>query len=465
MLTYSFAERGARSLYEYLYQCIRDDILCGKLAAGEKLPSKRMLAQNLGVSVITVENAYAQLVLEGYLEPREKRGYFVAPLAQQPPAMPRKQPPAPARDAAQAVFADFKSNSVSHARFPFALWARTMRETLAEGSERLLAPAPPNGVPALRQAIAGHLYRFRGLAADPAHIVVGAGAEYLYGLLVRIIGRGRVFAMENPGYQKAARILESEAVRCRYVEMDAHGMTLRSLRESQADVAHLSPAHHFPTGVVMPVQRRQELLRWAGEAPDRYLVEDDYDCEFRLQGRPLQTMKSIDSNETVIYINTFTKTLAPSFRIGYMLLPPHLAARYQARLGFSACTVSSVEQYALARFIERGDFERHINRMRSYYKTNRDLLIAAIRESSLAGRSVIREEHAGLHFLLQLDTALSDAALVANAAQNGLRIACLSEYYAPGATGSAHTLLLNYSGIPRERIREAVQRLAASIPR
>jgi len=466
MLTYNFAERGKRSLYEHLYHCIREDILSGRLRVGEKLPSKRMLAQHLGVSVITVENAYAQLILEGYLQPVEKRGYYVTPLRKPLPNREGERPPCRLNSGEEPpdCFADFRSNSVSYESFPFTLWAKTMRETLADHHQALLTAAPPQGVAALRQAIAGYLDRFRGMRVDPEQILIGAGTEYLYGLLIQIIGRGHVFATENPGYQKAAQILESQDIRCRHVDIDGQGMSCQGLRLSGADVAHLSPSHHFPTGIVMPIQRRLEILGWAKEAAGRYIIEDDYDCEFRLQGKPLPTLRSIDREEKVVYLNTFAKTLAPSFRISYMILPPHLAARFRERLGFYSCTVPNFEQYALARFMERGDFERHINRMRSFYKTNRDLLIKAIKESPLRQRASIREEHAGLHFLLHLDTGLSDGEIVANAAANGLKISCLSEYYAPGSGCSGHILLVNYSGLPRERIAEAAQRLAASIP-
>ncbi len=467
MLTYDLNLRGGRSLYEHLYRCIRQDILEGRLAVGEKLPSKRMLAQHLGISVITVENAYAQLILEGYLQPVEKRGYYVATL--RPPVFPGAAQPefwalAQAAEETPAFFADFKSNSVSYENFPFALWAKTMRQTLANDHQALLMPSPPQGAAILRQAIAGHLYHFRGMTVDPEQILIGAGAEYLYGLLLQIIGRRRVFALENPGYQKVARILESQESRCCYVDIDSQGMSCQGLWQSGADVAHLSPAHHFPTGIVMPLQRRLEILDWARAAPGRYIIEDDYDCEFRMQGKPLQTLQSIDRDEAVIYINTFTKTLAPSFRIGYMILPPHLAGRFREQLGFYSCTVPNFEQYALSAFMARGDFERHLNRMRGFYKTNRDMLIRAIRESSLSPRALIREEHAGLHFLLQLQTGLSDEAIIANAAAQGLRVACLSQYYAPGSPGDRGVLLINYSGLPRERIAEAARRLAASIP-
>lgn len=460
MLTYTLSAAPGTPLYIALYRSIRADLLAGKLAPDERLPSKRSLAQHMKVSVITVENAYAQLLAEGYIYAVPRRGYFASPVerAPEPPACgaePIAAPPEP------PCFVDFRSNHPDCARFPFSVWSRILRDELSHRETKLLAATPANGVPELREAIAAYLFQFRGMHVSAEQIVVGAGSEYLYNLIVQLLGRAHVYAVENPGHVKIPRIYEKNGLAVRYVDVDERGMPVAGLRASGADVAHISPSHHFPTGVVMPIGRRQELLAWAGEAEGRYIIEDDYDSEFRFTGRPLPTLQSIDAGGRVIYTNTFSKSLAPSIRISYMVLPPALMARFRSELSFYSCTVTSFEQYTLARFLSEGHFERHINRMKKYYRVERDAVIGAIGRSPLAERAEILEQDAGLHFLLRVRTGKSDAALSREAAEAGLRLSFLSEYENAPTPAETHEIVVNYSGVDAARLDEAFERLAA----
>jgi len=462
MRTYTFADRDGLPMYEYLYRCIRRDILSGELAAGEKLPSKRALAQHLRVSVITVENAYAQLIAEGYVYTREKRGYYVAEV-EVGGTVPAPRTDAPETDVKTAWFADFRTNRTPPERFPFSVWARLMRQVLTERDPELLLPMPAEGALPLRQAIAEYLRQFRGMAVSPDCIVVGAGTEYLYNLIVQLLGRDKRYAVEDPGYGAIARVYAACGAPCVPVALDGAGLSVTELRASGADVVHISPGHHFPTGIVTPVVRRQELLAWAAEQPGRYVIEDDYDSEFRFSGRPIPAMQSIDTAGRVLYMNTFSKSLAPSVRISYMVLPPQLLARFRERLGFYACTVPSFEQYTLAKFIAGGYFEQHLARMKKYCRQQRDAVIEAIRESALGGIARVREADAGLHFILEVDTPYTDAELVQRAADRGIRVSCLSEYmHTPGAA-AGHQLVINYSGADPARLQEAADRLAAAL--
>ena len=342
MLTYSFSKIGSESLYMYLYKCIREDILTGKITPGTKLPSKRSFAENLGVSVITVENAYAQLVSEGYVYALPKKGFFAANLekstAPQKKENPRTQMPVPPK-----YFADFSSSRTDPQNFPFATWAKLMREIISEKSAELMVNAPCGGVFELRCAIAEHLREFRGIDADPNCIVVGAGTEYLYGLLIQLLGFDKVYALEDPGYRKIAQVYESYGVQYRFTPMDKEGIDPKALEKSGADILHISPSHHFPTGIVTPIARRYTLLDWAAQSENRYIIEDDYDSEFRLTGKPIPALQSIDSADRVIYMNTFSKSLASTIRISYMVLPTALAEAFYKNLGFYACTVSNLE--------------------------------------------------------------------------------------------------------------------------
>lgn len=470
MLTYSFADLGSDSLYEHLYKCIKNDILNGVLTIGEKLPSKRNFAKNLNISTITVENAYAQLMAEGYIYSLPKKGYFVADISTSVlenttntffPATDAPVTEVPVTQ--KPYFADFVSNSITADNFPFSIWTKIIREVISEECDALMTNPPAGGIPELRNAIAQYLFQFRGMKVDPAQIIIGAGTEYLYGLLIQLLGNNNTFGVEDPGYRKIAQIYNSHRANCKHIPLDNYGVELDALEESGADIIHISPSHHYPTGIVTPISRRYELLGWASKSSSRYIIEDDYDCEFRLQGKPIPSLQSIDVMEKVIYINTFSKSLASTIRISYMVLPHHLLERFYRQLGFYSCTVSNFEQYTLAHFISQGYFEKHINRTRNFYKTQRDTLLNCIKNSPLASRSTIMEEDAGLHFLLKLDTKLSDEDLIEKAKQAGLHIACLSKYYYNPQKNMEHTLVMNYSGLEPEKIPEAVRRLCTCL--
>ena len=449
MLTYELKKSPGVPLYEALYRCIRGDILSGKLAADAKLPSKRALAEHLEVSKITVETAYNQLLEEGYIRSVEKVGYFVEPIIQQRPAAedpPRQEEQTPA------------DTGAGPERFPFSVWSRLQREVMLDYGEKLLLPLQNQGSLELRRAIADHLAEFRGMNVDPGNILVGAGTDFLYNLLIQLLGRDKTYAVEEPGYDKIRKIYAAGGVACVSAEMDNLGVVPKSLKTAQ--VLHISPAHHFPTGIVTPVSRRQELLRWAREQ-DGYIIEDDYDSEFRFDAHPMPTMMSLDGSGRVVYMNTFSKSLAPSIRISYMVLPEGLMRQFREKLGFYSCTVSSFEQYTLARFLSRGHFEKHINRMRRFYRRRRNKIMELLRKSSFAPLLQVREEDAGLHFLVKVDTDLSDEALVEVCRRAGLSVRTLGSYYhTPAPAEVAHTLVINYAALREEDIIAALQKLA-----
>ena len=450
MLTYELKKSPGVPLYEALYRCIRADILSGRLAPHTKLPSKRALAEHLEVSKITVEGAYGQLLEEGYIRSQEKVGYFVEPMIQhriEHPEVAEKSAPKP------------ETAANGPEKFPFSVWSRLQREVMLDYGEKLLLPLPNQGLPELRQAIAKHLADFRGMTVNLEQILVGAGTDFLYNLLIQLLGRDKIYAVEEPGYGKIRKIYAAGGVECVSAEMDRFGVVPEKL--GKARILHISPAHHFPTGIVTPVQRRQELLCWARER-DGYIVEDDYDSEFRFDAHPVPTMMSLDHSGRVVYMNTFSKTLAPSIRISYMVLPEELLRRFRRELGFYSCTVSSFEQYTLARFLNRGHFEKHINRMRRFYRSRRNKIMELLMNCALAERFRIREEDAGLHFLLEVDTDLTDEDLMARCAEAGLEIRTLSSYYhTPVPQQAAHCLVVNYAALREEELEQALHLLAA----
>ena len=443
MLTYELKKSPGVPLYEALYRCIRRDILSGKLAAGEKLPSKRALAAHLEVSKITVEAAYNQLLAEGYIRSEEKVGYFAENLQ-------KLTPPIPVPEATQAHaedLIDLTGDSPSH--FPFSVWSRLQREVMLDLGEGLLLPLHKQGLPQLRNAIARHLQQFRGMQVDPDNILIGAGTDFLYNLLVQLLGRDKRYGVEEPGYSKIQKIYEAAGAACNLLTLDKEGVDPEDLGDTQ--VLHISPSHHFPSGIVMSNPRRRTLLAWAAAGADRYIIEDDYDSEFRFNAHPMPSLHTLDGAGKVIYLNTFSKTLAPSIRISYMVLPGCLMKEFREKLGFYSCTVPSFEQYTLERFISGGYFEKHINRMRKHYKSIRNRVLTAITGCQYADHFTILEENAGLHFLLQVDLPLTDAQLVEKCRALGLRVAPLSSYYR-FPEENTHCLVINYSGLTEEAL-------------
>lgn len=464
MITYSFTDRGSDTLYVHLYKCLKKDILRGVLGPGEKLPSKRNFAKNLGISMITVENAYAQLVSEGYIYSLPKKGFYVGDLERAPAAAAEQggaEPPGQEGQEKQEeeYFADFSGNQTPPELFPFATWAKLIREVLSEKQKELMTNAPGSGILQLKLAISRHLKDFRGMEVSPEQIIVGAGTEYLYGLLIQLLGRERKYAAADPGYRKISQIYASHSAPYDFVSMDSLGVRIEELEEKGIDVVHTSPSHHFPSGIVMPVSRRYELLSWAAREESRYIIEDDYDSELRLCGRPIPALQSIDVSEKVIYMNTFTKTLASTIRISYMVLPRRLLRLYRERLSFYSCTVSNFEQYTLARFINEGYFEKQINRMRTYYAEKRDRLVSAIETSPLRNFVSLSGEDAGLHFLMEIDLRISDEEFVGKLARCGIKLTPLSEYYSGGSDGTEHVFVVNYSSVATDRIEEAIGRM------
>ena len=453
MLTYELKKSPGVPLYEALYRCIRRDILSGKLAAGEKLPSKRALAAHLEVSKITVEAAYNQLLAEGYIRSEEKVGYFAENLQ-------KLTPPIPVPEATQAQtedLIDLTGDSPSH--FPFSVWSRLQREVMLDLGEGLLLPLHKQGLPQLRNAIARHLQQFRGMQVDPDNILIGAGTDFLYNLLVQLLGRDMRYGVEEPGYSKIQKIYEAAGAACNLLTLDKEGVDPEDLGDTQ--VLHISPSHHFPSGIVMSNPRRRTLLAWAAAGADRYIIEDDYDSEFRFNAHPMPSLHTLDGAGKVIYLNTFSKTLAPSIRISYMVLPGCLMKEFREKLGFYSCTVPSFEQYTLERFISGGYFEKHINRMRKHYKSIRNRVLTAITGCQYADHFTILEENAGLHFLLQVDLPLTDAQLVEKCRALGLRVAPLSSYYR-FPEENTHCLVINYSGLTEEAL-SGVERILGNL--
>lgn len=461
MLSYDLSKRGKTPAYKYVYQCIKNDILNGHILPGDKLPSKRIMAKNLGVAVITIENAYGLLQDEAYIQSMEKRGYFVSDL-------PGMQIHTEAPNIEEEIdeyeyYFDFKANRIGTKHFPISIWNKYLKEAYHNNAE-LLKTVPYNGLYRLRKAIADNLLDYRGMKVSPSQIIVGAGSEYIYGRLMQLIAPYRLVAFEDPGYKRFAMIAETYKAQVRYVPIDDKGLNVRQLRTSNSDIVHVSPSNHFPTGIIMPLDRRIELLEWAAEKPERYIIEDDYDSEFRYDNKLILPLYTRGTNEDVIYINTFSKTLVPSIRISYMILPELLIDRYKETVNFYACTVSSFEQYALARFMEDGAYGRHISRMRNFYRSQRNALMAALDSSRLMKIAQIQENNSGTHFVLKVKTKLTKDEIFKSGLNHDFVLSFISDYCIKPGRSDECKLVINYAAIEPEMVGEIVKRLEDIFP-
>lgn len=455
MLSIDIKARGRETKYEYIYRCIKAQILEGSLLAGEKLISKRNLAKALKVSVVTVESAYNQLAAEGFIYAKEKSGYYINKVmqgevytrAKQRQNYPKEKP-------AKKYFADFSGRLAQLAAFPSTVWARLMRETL--NREDVLHPVGFRGAYELRAAISELLEKMRGMNIAPQNIIIGAGTENLYNLIIQLLGRERTFAVEDPGYSTIAKIYKANDVSYKYIPVDEEGAVIKGL---EADVLHISPAHHFPTGRVMSASRRAEALLWVREKK-RYIIEDEYDSEFRLRGMPVWPLQNADPSR-IIYVNTFAKSISPTLRISYMVLPDELMELYEKKLGFYSCAVPVFEQYTLARFIHEGYFDKNISRIRTRSATIRSELIRSIKTLRLEAKII--EEDAGQHFMLKLNTEKSDSEIARQLEKQGIRLRFLSDYTHLPTEEDMHIAIINYSSVSLECIYKSINALLDAV--
>lgn len=457
--------QSAKPLYEQIYSYIRQEIRSGSLNAEDRLPSTRVLAEHLKVSRSTTQLAYEQLLAEGYIEARPCRGYFVTQMEELVELGPETNEAMETSESGASDYqVDFSPRGIDLDGFPYNTWRKLSRNTLVDDNRDMFHSGNHQGEPWLREAIRSYLHSARGVNCSAEQIIVGAGSEYLLMLLSQVLGMGHRIAMENPTYKQAYRIFESLNYQVRSVEMDQYGMNPSMLEESGADVAYVMPSHHFPTGIVMPVARRQELLRWAAAGTERYLIEDDYDSEFRYKGKPIPALQGMDRLGKVIYLGTFSKCIAPAIRVSYLVLPMELLLRYRKKAGFYASTVSRIDQNILYQFLAQGHFERHLNRMRGIYKAKHDALMAAIRP--LEQEFVIHGENAGLHILLTSRRGWTEPELIGAAANAGVKVYGLSDYFIhPEHNRRPGTVLLGYASLDEEEIRLGAQLLAEAAKR
>lgn len=454
--------KDSAPLYEQIYSYIKGEIRNGRLRSGSKLPSTRTLAGNLHVSRSTTQLAYEQLLSEGYIEALPCKGYFVCQIEElvevkyhgEPEEKEENQNKFPLSDCK----VDFSPRGIDLDSFPFNAWRKLSKNTLVDDNKDMFAVGNAQGEYGLRQAIRDYLHSARGVHCRPEQILVGAGSEYLLMLLSQLIGRDTGIALENPTYKQAFRVFKSLGHPIFPVSMDRLGMSVRELEKTEAGIAYVMPSHQYPTGIIIPIKRRQELLKWAKAEEDRYLIEDDYDSEFRYKGRPIPALQGMDDSQKVIYMGTFSRSIAPAIRVGFMVLPEPLLAIYREKAGFYACTVSRIDQNILTHFIIEGYYERHLNRMRAIYKGKHDSLLNGLKE--LEPFFDIQGEYAGIHILLTHKKGMSEKQLVEAAAKSGVRVYGMSDFViGEGREHFPSTVILGYASLKESEIMEGCRRL------
>ena len=450
-------KESSTPLFEQLYTHIKEEITGGHFVQNEKLPSKRRLAVSLQCSQNTIQAAYNQLVDEGYLKAKPKSGYYVAALDGVLTLDAKKPVISDSQNQIISYIYDFSHQGVDYECFPFVIWRRLTRDVINENDRDLMRIGHPQGLLELRASIARYLHQSRGVNCAPEQIIISSGTEFLLQLLIQLFDNAAVYAIENPGYEKLSMIFRSNKASVAAVSLDENGMLPDELEKSGANVVCVTPSHQFPTGSIMPVTRRIQMLNWAYEEPDRFIVEDDYDSEFRYSGKPIPSLQGLDHQCKVIYIGAFSKSLSPALRISYMVLPESLIKLYSEKLNFYICPVPTIEQKVLQLFIDEGHFERHLNRVRNLYRRKREALVTAIHDTM--PRAEIHGTSAGLHCTLCVSNGMSEQELIDAARLQGVKVYGLSRYYSVSSNRGDRPLLIGFATLKISEILDAVGRL------
>lgn len=455
MITIFFDDSSKVPLYEQLYQHIKKSIEEQEIKSGEKLPSKRKLAQHLKISVITVETAYNQLLVEGYIKSKPKSGFFVLPYIRLEPTKRSKSVSLLSRKEKPKYIVDFKTNQVDNQHFPYQLVSKIERDVLLDDYQDQINNVDYLGYFQLRKQITDFLYEYRGIETNPESIVIGSGSEYLISLLILLLGRDKTYGVEEPGYLKNYRLYMDYGAKAKTVGLDELGINIKNIGD--IDVIHVTPSHQFPLGIVTSISRRIELLNWAYQNENRFIIEDDYDSEFRFSGNPIPAMKGMDELDKVIYMNSFSKSISPSLRISFMVLPKKLMNKYHEHYSYFTCSVPMITQMVLEKFMRTNEYERHLNRMKNLYKSKRDYFIDLLEHSKISNKIKVIGEEAGLHFLIKIETQTSLKFLVEAAKNRGIRVYGINEYCLNNKDNSNDKIVvLGYSHLEQSDFDKAI---------
>ena len=448
------------TLTKQVYQQICDLILHGSLVAGQRVPSTRELASSLGISRIVILEAYEQLAAEGFIESRQGSGTRVAAGACLGNELKKRDNQENKTD--QAVLKlpfDFRSGIPALDRFPRAAWGRIYRQISLETKDEYLAYDIPEGREELRKEIADYLLTIRGIHCSLNRIVITTGATQGLTLIARLLYRpDSVVIVEDPTNNRLGKLLEYEGFKLEAVPVDRNGMKTNLINQgTAARLIYVTPSHQFPMGGILPVQRRIDLLSYTKEK-DSYIIEDDYDSEYRYEGSPLSPMWALNS-ERVFYLGSFSKTLAPALRLGYLILPERWLHRYRETKRYADVHTPSLQQLALAQFIREGMLDKHIVRMRKLYKQRRTTLLEALR-NEFGDQCVTQGSATGLHLVAEFNGVDITPNLINKAKQEGVGIYPVEKHTINKGNYKNH-LIMGYGHLAPEIIVEGIRRLKA----
>lgn len=443
-------------LYIQIYRQIKVKIHNNELKTNEKLTSKRQLAQLNQVSDNTVMNAYNQLLTEGYIYSKERQGYFVADIKLQfelpnLPEIKEKEEPV------STIKYNLTRSNPDKDLFPYSVFSKLYRQLMHLPPEQLLAETNAQGLYELRVNLQSYLSQSRGVPCTADQIILGPSTEYLIAILLDLLKTKPTIGIEDPGYNGFKQLFKRENIPVTAIPIDEMGVNIESLEKSAVDLMIVTSNHQFPTGNIMPLTRRQALLNWANLKDDRYVIENDYDSEFKYSGIPIPSLKYLDQKQKVIYLGSFTRNVSPGIRMSYMVLPDNLLKQYRESYRSYSSPLSTSEQWVIRNFLNDGHFNTHLNRSRTFYKKKRDKMIEAIK--TIDSNAKIYGENAGLHLLVRPSLAFDGLHFKNRALKEGIRLSLLSDYATNKMDGQDNTLFISFSNIPKKDIDNLIEEL------
>ncbi|MEH7176983.1 PLP-dependent aminotransferase family protein [Neobacillus vireti] len=444
--------RSNSPLYVQLANYIKQEILSGRIKPNEKLPSKRNLSRYLNLSLNTIQSAYEQLCAEGYVESKPRKGIFVSTFNEEIPSNQIfSQKCEPENEELKVnIKYDFNSGKVDLEHFPYSIWRKLTIQSLYQDKGELFYNGNPQGELLLREQIAKYLFASRGVRCSANQIIIGAGTQVLIGLLSLLIGKDHIYALENPGLHRTRTTLQDLGVHTISTPLDEDGININQLKNSAASVVYVTPSHQFPYGMIMPISRRMELLKWA-EGKNGYIIEDDYDGEYRFKGKPIPSLQGLDTKGNVVYLGTFSKSLIPSIRISYMVLPSSLIKKYQESFTVYKQTVSRLHQDTLYRFMNDGHWQSHLNKMRTLYRKKHSTLMVSI-QNYFGENAIVVGGNSGLHIVLEVKNSMKEDELISKALNVGVKVYPISIYYHCAKESLSPGVILGFGGLSETEI-------------
>ena len=457
MIILNFDNKSKVPLYIQIYSEIKELIKNKILKANEKLPSKKDFIDYYNISQNTIQNALYLLLEEGYIFSIERKGYFVSDIENLIVHNVKIESKIKFKEK-DKIHYDFSYSGVDSKSLAKTIFKRITRDIYDEENDDLLFQGHIQGDLLLRKSICEYLSQSRGFKVEAEQLIISSGTEYLFYIIFKLFNN-KIYGLENPCHKMFKELFLTNNVSFKAISLDEAGIMIEELKKYNVNVVYVTPSHQFPTGTIMGISRRTELLNWANENPNHYIVEDDYDSEFKYTGRPIPALKANDINDKVIYLGSFSKSISPAIRVSYLVLPKVLLNIYQKKLPYFICPVPTLNQKILYRFIKDGYFVKHINKMRTLYKKKREFLVNTIKNysSEILNKEIhIQGADAGLHLVIKLNKKINEKVFLKECLKESLQLYSLEEYYLEEIHNETSSLLLGYANLTNKEIEEGI---------